>query len=237
MTTRKRAAPQNEIGTGLGVLTPVPNELRSLDDLRPNPMNPREDWKPEQVESFTHSLGRFGDLGGIVRNLTTDHLVGGHKRVEVFRRAENVEVTTIPQEEDRQGTVAHGYVIVDGNRFAYREVRWTEEVETAANLAANRWAAEWQWQGVSEALKGISDLSLLGLTGFPDHELANLLAAEWNPAAVDALPTDHGHGHSVQLTPEQFAQLQAVKAVLGEPDRSDADTIEHLCARVLAEGA
>jgi len=230
--TRKRSNDE----TGLGVLTPVPNEPRSLDDLRPNPLNPREDWKPEQVESFTRSLDRFGDLGGIVRNLTTDHLVGGHKRVAVFRQATKVEVTATPQAEDRQGTVAHGYVIVDGNRFAYREVRWTEEIETAANLAANRWAAEWQWQGVSEALKGISDLTLLGLTGFADHELSNLLAAEWNPAQVGALPNDHGNGHAVHLTPEQFAQLQAVKAVLGEPDLSDADTIERLCSRVLAEG-
>jgi hypothetical protein len=182
-----------------------------FDSLTPNPRNPRTPWKEEQLEPFRESLRRFGDLGGIVRNLTTGQLVGGHKRVEVFRTTTAPTIVKTDQAEDGQGTVAIGYVIVDGTRFAYREVRWPAEVEAAANLAANRWGAEWAWQMVSETLQGISDPALLPLTGFPAHELETLLAADWMPATRETLPDDSGQAHLVRLSDEQHALLQQVK--------------------------
>lgn len=204
----------------------------TLDDLHANPKNPREDWKPEQQAPFLASLRTFGDLGGIVRNIATGQLVGGHKRVEAFRTATTVEIEKTDQPEDGQGTVAHGYVIVDGHRFGYREVRWTPELETAANLAANQWGAEWEWQGVSEALKGIEDLDLLGLTGFPDHELQNLRAADWNPVEREPSMPEDGHRHTVGFTEEQYARLQEVRARFPEaadPEFSDVQLIGLMC--------
>src|SRR5262245_21668231 len=118
----------------------------TLADLVPNTKNPRKPWAPEQLDAFRKSLTKFGDLGGIVRNLTTNQLIGGHKRIEAFQAGTDVKIVATPQPADPQGTVAHGYVVVDGARFAYREVQWSIEDETAANLAANRWAAEWEWQ-------------------------------------------------------------------------------------------
>lgn len=210
--------------------------MTTFEDLTPNPRNPREAWKPEQLEPFKASLRRFGDLGGIVRNLTTGQLVGGHKRVEAFREATAVQIESTAQPADAQGTVAHGYVIADGNRFAYREVRWTAEVEAAANLAANRWGAEWAWQMVSETLQGISDPELLGLTGFPAHELENLLAADWEPAAREPLPMEHGSGHLVKLTDEQHALLVACREVLStryEGEITDARVVTLVCTEFL----
>jgi len=209
----------------------------TIEDLTPNPRNPRVAWKAEQIEPFKASLRRFGDLGGIVRNLTTGQLVGGHKRVEVFRASTDVRVVKTTQAKDEQGTVALGYVIVDGDRFAYREVEWAPEIEAAANLAANRWGAEWAWQLVSETLQGISDPSLLELTGFPAHELENLLAADWTPPAREALPDDGAPGHLVKLSNEQHALLQQCKERLAlryeEDGLTDARVVALVCTEFL----
>lgn len=216
----------------------VPDALAAF---TPNPLNPRQPWQPDQREAFTQSLRRFGDLGGIVRNLTTGQLVGGHKRVEVFRAAPDVQIVKTDQDADGQGTVAHGYVVVEGTRFAYREVRWSPAVETAANLAANRWGAEWDWQLVAGSLHTIGDTDLLALTGFPADELTNLLAADWSPEAPGTMPTDEMHAHVVRLTEEAYALVQQAKAHLqgvgSEVNKeawTDSRVIEVACARVVA---
>lgn len=212
-----------------------------LADLTGNPKNPRSPWKAEQVEPFRESLRRFGDLGGIVRNRTTGQLVGGHKRVEVFARSADVQIVTTEQPRDAQGTVAHGHVIVEGNRFGYREVEWPADLEAAANLAANRWGAEWEWSLVSETLQGITDAELLALTGFPAHELDNLIAADWTPAAVGTLNDPIEHAHAVKLTDQEFALLEQVTAHMHTLTRAAGDEgtlsagqiIAHLCRRYL----
>lgn len=222
--------------TPLLLALPVP--AISIADLLPNPQNPRLPWKPEQLAPFVASLRTFGDLGGIVRNRTTNHLVGGHKRVEVFRESGAVEIHAHPQMPDAQGTVSVGYVLVDGMRFSYREVEWPEEREAAANLAANRWAAQWDWALVSDTLRSITDTELLTMTGFADHELANLLAADWNPAAVGSLDGARTEEHTIKLTAAQYALLRSagerLTTDLGlEDPLTDALAIEHLCSRFL----
>jgi hypothetical protein len=219
--------------------------MSDLDTLAANPANPRAAWRPEQLVAFTASLQRFGDLGGIVLNRATGQLVGGHKRIEVFRTATDARVEATPQERDSQGTVAHGYVVVEGTRFSYREVEWDLATETAANLAANRWAADWEWAKVSEALQQIaaSDRDLLAITGFETHELDTLLAADWNPAAKGALPGDEGALtlHGVKLTAEQYAIVQRARAAIlaGEGAETsdtltDGRVIELVCADFLS---
>jgi hypothetical protein len=220
--------------------------MTQLDDLHANPENPRAAWTPDQLVAFRESLERFGDLGGIVFNRTSGHLVGGHKRVEVFRTAAVARVETIAQPRDPQGTVAHGVVFVDGTRFSYREVEWPPEIELAANLAANRWAAEWDWPKVSAALQQLAtaDTALLGLTGFASHELETLLAADWTPAVRGALHEDPADGApdlvTITLTPDQYAVLARAKAVIlaSEGDDpaplSDGRVVELVCAEFLS---
>jgi hypothetical protein len=209
----------------------------ALTDLVGNPENPRKPWSADELASFRQSLIKFGDLGGIVRNLTTNQLIGGHKRVDAFRAAAAVKVVAERQPVDKQGTVAHGYVLVDGHRFAYREVEWSKAHEMAANLAANRWGAEWDWQLVSSALKTIGDQELLALTGFADHELRNLMAADWNaPARGDLMGETDDGGHGIHLSAEQYALLIEAKAKLDPTAAiSDAGAIEAMCRRVLQE--
>lgn len=220
---------------------------RAVTDLRANPNNPRAPWTPEQETFFRKSLARFGDLGGVVFNRTTGQLVGGHKRIAVFREGSDLTLDATDQPKDVQGTVAHGFVIVDGTRFAYREVEWSPEVESAANLAANRWAAEWEWSLVSGALTDLSATAadLLLLTGFPQHELDNLLAAEWAPAPRgDLAEADTTHPHTIHLTADQFEILQRAKEAVSasdatapevhDPMLTDGRVIELMCAEYLS---
>ena len=164
-------------------------------------------------------------------------MIGGHKRVDAFRAATAVRILADPQPMDRQGTVAHGYVEVDGVRFGYREVEWSLEDEMAANLAANRWAAEWDWQLVAEALQTINSDELRALTGFRDDELKNLMAADWStPTKGDLMGAeDHTDAHAVHLSATQYDLLTNAKARLDPTGAiSDAGAIEVLCRRLLA---
>jgi hypothetical protein len=215
---------------------PPPNTTAtSLDDLKANEKNPRKPWSTVQLAAFKKSLVQFGDLGGIVRNLTTNQLIGGHKRIEAFRSGTDVQLSVVQQAADAQGTVAHGYVIVDGARFGYREVRWTLAQETAANLAANRWAAEWDWQLVADALQTIDGDELRAITGFADHEIANLMAADWSkPAVGDLMGGQQPGDHAVHLSQTQYDLLINAKARLDPTAAvSDAGAVEMMCRRVL----
>lgn len=210
-------------------------------DLAENPRNPRKAWKADQIDAFKESLRRFGDLGGIVMNRTTGQLVGGHKRVEVLKAGVGAEIVKTEQAEDAQGTVAHGYVVLpDGSRFAYREVCWSPAIEAAANLAANRWSADWNWQLVSETLQELSATDLLPYTGFPQHELENLVAADWTPAVTDPLATADDadvDGHTVHMTQEQYEVLLRAKQRIQDNTPgpiTDGRVVELVCAEFLS---
>lgn len=202
-------------------------------DLTPTPYNPRKEWAEGQGEAFKRSLFEFGDLSGIVKNIRTGNLVGGNKRTDVFRQAEGAEIVKTDQTPDKQGTVAHGYVVADGNRFSYREVDWPEEKEKAANIAANKWSAEWDWEGASQLLQELNGKWDLALTGFQQHELDALLAADWKKPEVEPMqPHSHHNAIHLVLTQEQHASFQKAKAKVieqsedGGKDMSDGRAVE-----------
>lgn len=144
-----------------------------LERLAHTPYNPRRPWESEQKASdFKRSLEEFGDLSGIVFNVRTGHLVGGNKRTEAFQDAKERSITITSDVSDQQGSVRYGFVLVDGNRFAYREVDWDERKEKAANLAANKWSAEWDDSAVRDIIKELGKEFDVALTGFDAIELA-----------------------------------------------------------------
>lgn len=209
--------------------------VAKLADLKPNERNPRLPFNEDERAAFLRSLQEFGDLSGIVRNRRTDQLVGGHKRVETFSSLNNAQITVTDRLKipDATGTIAFGYVTVAGTRWSYREVDWTEDKEIAANLAANlaanQFGAEFDWQGVSELLKQIDGKQDLLLTGFPQHELDNLLKADWTVPQAGEMPTQ-AHGGKIDpihLTAEARAALDAAKVKLGEAE--DVAAIVKLC--------
>ena len=157
--------------------------VAGLSELNANPNNPRKAWSsPKKKADFKKSLAEFGDLSGIVFNHTTKQLVGGHKRVEAFRedKKHGIVITESLASPDKTGTVAFGYVsLSNGARFSYREVQWTAQKESAANLSANKWSAEWDSNLLGtiivDAQEGGFDLAVVG---FDEGELKELIPSD-----------------------------------------------------------
>jgi hypothetical protein len=152
---------------------------RNLDDLKANPKNPRQINKHD-FESLKRSIKEFGDLSGIVLNIRTGQLVGGHQRTEAFKRMGSA--VTIHKEAlaepNSVGTIAYGYVEMDGERYGYREVDWDENRESAANIAANRIQGQFDLDVLAEVtyeLAQLEDKNLMTLTGQTEDETARLL--------------------------------------------------------------
>lgn len=146
----------------------------TVSDLTPNEANPRKPWTDPQRETFKKSLAEFGDLSGIVYNITTGHLIGGHKRVDEFRDGNPAIEKQVLDATDSAGTVAVGRVMINGTSFAYREVKWPKEKEAAATLAANKWGAEWDWEGVGNLLREAGNFDLT-MTGFDASSIEGFL--------------------------------------------------------------
>lgn len=103
--------------------------------LTPDPSNPNR-LDPADKKRMARSLDEFGDLSGVILNRRTGLLVGGHQRVDVLAGAE-VQAEDLPAPEP-DGTVARGWLVKSGKRYALRVVDWDETKAHAALLAANR---------------------------------------------------------------------------------------------------
>ena len=124
------------------------------------------------------ALAEFGDLGGIVFNVQTQQLVGGHQRTSVFNRFRpEVVITDRFDPATDVGTVALGYLETqEGERFAYREVSWPMHKEMAANIAANKSAGTFEIPHLQDMMHEMDALNLdLDLTMFDEMERGELM--------------------------------------------------------------
>lgn len=122
--------------------------------IKPYPKNPRKISEAAAVK-LAADLATFGDLGGIVQEMATGQLVGGHQRLRVlfgeeagaFRVTDaDIEIVNEFDAPDIQGTVAHGFILWRGFRYAYRRVVWDAETLREANVKANLDGGDWDWQ-------------------------------------------------------------------------------------------
>lgn len=185
----------------------------TINDLKFDPKNPRK-ISDYDYAVLKKDLDKFGDLSGIILNLTTGELIGGHMRVRAFQEQQGkVQITQTLPEETKRGTVRLGYVIVDGEPHTYREVRWSPEIQRVANIAANRAGGEWDRDLLAEALfdiSGFDDSSeLLLLTALHEDEISDLLDSV-SATQNDKSQNDECH-ISVKLSDDQ---LEIVNQVL-----------------------
>lgn len=172
-------------------------------DIKQTPYNPRKAWTETQAEDFKRSLAEFGDLGGVVLNKRTGHLIGGNKRTAAFAEAKDAKIETEDVnggKPDKRGNIAFGWVRVGGDRFSYRVVSWDEKKERAANLAANKWSAEWDDGALAGMLKELDGNFDLSLTGFNHAELD---AALKTIGHFDANKLTDAMGHQ-DVAPQSF---------------------------------
>jgi len=163
-------------------------EKMNVKDLNDNPLNPRK-IKDGHLALLTKSLEEFGDISGIVFNNSTQQLLGGHQRKVAFKENFPVIITQTYAKPTRTGTVREGYVDVDGERFAYREVAWSKEKELAANIAANKGAGLFDFAILQEHLNFLDAANFdLDLTMFDSEERDSLLGG-WDSdiSAIDKI--------------------------------------------------
>ena len=104
-------------------------QLRSIDDLRPAPYNPRK-ITPEAQAGLQTSIHEFGDISGIVFNERTGHLVCGHQRLDALKANFGDALEMVAE----NGTT---FLRAGDKSFAVRIVDWPESPEKLANIAAN----------------------------------------------------------------------------------------------------
>lgn len=161
-------------------------DTKSLSELTEDPRNPRymDDLTGGALQN---SLAMFGDLSPVVFNMRTKQLVGGHRRVDTFKKLPGERRVIIGERApdgsylDDVGTVATGYIWIGNKQFAYREVDWDEGKQHSANIAANNIHGEFDQQLLAEITYELSQLEngdeLLQATGFSEDEYSALLGA------------------------------------------------------------
>ena len=145
------------------------------DPLTPDPANPNR-MSPEDKARMAKSLAAFGDLSGITLNRRTGLLVGGHQRTDVMSGG-TLDVTDLPAPEP-DGTVARGWLLHGGKRYAVRVVDWPEETARAALLAANRFGRVGadDMQIVKDLLEALDNGAAdMDLTGYSEEEIERLM--------------------------------------------------------------
>lgn len=144
-------------------------ETKSLDDIKGYHKNPRK-ITGKMFELLGESLKEYGDLSGIVVNVSTQEAIGGNQRTAFFKQdPENVKIfyTEHLKNPTAQGTVARGYVEYNGESFNYREVNWDEKKTEKANILANKVGGFWD----NDILANQFNIEDLRLAGFEDFEL------------------------------------------------------------------
>lgn len=173
---------------------------------RPYHKNPRK-ISAQQVVQLREWLAELGDLGGIVHDLNSGEIISGNQRsFHAFDLAQcEIEITHRLEEPDAQGTVAHGFVLWQGGRYAYRQVRWTAEQCEKANIIANKAGGVWDIETL------LSDFEREGLLawGFSDEELDDL---------AEALSAEYLINSELPEPPDEWPEY----------DESAADDVEFL---------
>lgn len=148
---------------------------QTLNDLKPNARNPRK-ISDERLEMLRKSLVEFGDLSGFVVSERTGTIISGHQRQKVLPAKSKIVVTRNYPKPTRTGTIEEGWIVADGESFAYRKVDWPKAKEQKALLAANQHGGEWDSEMLQELLKDMPDTDRL-LAGFDDLEAKRLIEA------------------------------------------------------------
>lgn len=131
--------------------------------------NPRKITK-RQFELLNDSLDEFGDLSGVILNTRTQEFIGGNQRSKIFQqKGAELEITQRYETPTKTGTVAQGFILVDGEKYSYREVDWDKRKEESANIRANKIGGSFDF----DILANQFDVEILTESGFVEEELFN----------------------------------------------------------------
>jgi hypothetical protein len=146
--------------------------------LRAFPANPRKITE-RRLTALRGNLADLGDLGGIVENVagadiapqTGGQIVGGHQRLRAMfgeRAGEfavgnaEIEIVATYDPPTAQGTVAEGFIVWRGGRYAFRRVTWDDAAFRRANFVANTGAGQYDWDVFANTID-VADLTAWGV--------------------------------------------------------------------------
>lgn len=128
--------------------------------------NPRK-ITAEQLEQLKANIKELGDLSGIVHDLNTDEIIAGNQRSKIIDISKcEIVLTEKFDTPTKQGTVAWGYVIFEGQKLNYRQVRWNDRQREKANITANSYGGEFDYSILTTRF----DIELIKDWGIPDVE-------------------------------------------------------------------
>jgi hypothetical protein len=152
--------------------------------------NPRQ-ITHKQLTRLRDKLARLGDLSGVVHNQRDDSIIGGNQRMVIFGEGSEPVIVERYEQPDEQGTLAHGFIIWQDKRYAYRLVDWDEQTAREANIAANLEGGAWDWGVIA------NDWSDAGNFGFDTN-----LFRQWNLDALNLREMLTANGESVDYQKE-----------------------------------
>jgi hypothetical protein len=138
--------------------------------MKPYHKNPRT-LSEKQFKNLKRDLLELGDLSGIVHDLNTDEIIGGNQRVRVLDIKPGM-ITLIEKfrKPTKTGTVATGFVTFNGEKYNYRQVKWTPKQCEKANIVANKAGGDWDMDVLANQFE-IEDLKDWG---FEDFDLGGI---------------------------------------------------------------
>ena len=116
--------------------------------------NPRKMSAKEKTQLKKH-LETLGDLSGVIFDVNSKSFVGGNQRSDIFNGAP-IEITERFDKPTKNKTVAHGFIKYKGEKYAYREVAFTESEFREACIVANNDGGEFDL----EILSGWDEIEL-----------------------------------------------------------------------------
>ena len=120
-----------------------------IDELRPDPANPRR-ISDRELEALTRSLREWGFVQPVLVRRADKTVIGGHQRLLAARR---LGIKTVP------------VIFVD----------LTQEQARLLNVALNKISGEWDEELLGRMLADLQPIADLTLTGFDEDELDKLL--------------------------------------------------------------
>ena len=153
----------------------------SVKELKGFTGNPRKITN-RSLAGLQSSMEKFGDISGLVFNVQSQQLVGGNQRKRFF--PDEAEITDYKEVKDKWGTVAYSYIKWKGRLWSLRIVDWDEDMEKAANLAANNVSLTGQFTSdVDELLAAVKTSAPEDFEALLLNDLDIVRAASVGPAA------------------------------------------------------
>lgn len=106
--------------------------------------NPRKITEKKK-ELLKNHIDELGDLSGVVYCHNNNAFVGGNQRTDIFDNSK-IEIVEQYDKPNEKGTIAYGFINYKNERFAYREVNFTEELFKKACIVANNDGGENDWE-------------------------------------------------------------------------------------------